>query len=177
MAFTERSRESIDRIDLMLREDSEFRDIPLTLDGYKAWYALMLGALATVIGEDEAIFARAQYVAEHDSAQLVAFTPTLLTVIDVVGASAEDAEVMTRTVSRRAIRSLRLEISDRHDTGRLGRGLYQWPGSLRLSLEYATLSAPLEFTSRSHDPYSGEPAAVMRLLDGLRQDLATSSQN
>lgn len=89
----------------------------------------------------------------------------------------ENAGVMTRTVSRRAVRSLGLEIGDRHDTDRFSRRLQQWPGALRFILEYATLAAPLEFTALSYDPYRlGEPAPAMRLLEGLRQDLAASTQ-
>lgn len=177
MAFTEKSRESIDRIDLMLREAGDFRDIPLTLEGYKPWYALVLGALATVAGEDEIVFARAQYDAERDSAQLLVFTSSLLTVVDIAGASVDNADVNTRTVSRRTVRSLGLQIGERHDDDGFGRRLQQWPGALRFTLEYSTLATPLEFAALSYDPYHlGETAPAMRLLEGLRQDLAASTQ-
>lgn len=177
MVFTDENRTTIDRLDSVLRQSDPFQNVPLTLEGYKAWYSLLLGSLTVLIGNDEVVLGHADYDEASDIARLVVFTSTLVVVADAVGASGERAEVSTRAVSRRAIRALGVQVSDRHDADSWGRAARLWPGALVFTIEYSTIAEPLKFKALSYDPWRPEMEAdAMKLLAGLRTDLANSAQ-
>jgi hypothetical protein len=178
MAFTDENRITMDRLDAVLRQSDPFQNVPITLKGYKAWYSLLLGSLTVLIGDnDEVVLGHADYDEASDNARLVLFTSTLVVVADVVGASGENAEVFSRASSRRAIRSLDVQVSDRHDVDSWGRAARTWPGALMFTVEYSSLSEPLKFKALSYNPWRPElEADAMKLLVGLREDLADSSQ-
>lgn len=178
MAFTDKNRTTMDRLDAVLRHSDPFQNIPITLEGYKAWYSLLLGSLTVLIGDDdEVVLGHADYDGASDNARLIVFTSTLVVVADVVGASGESAEVSSRASSRRAIRSLDVRVCDRHDVDSWGRAARTWPGALMFKIEYSTLPKPLKFGALSYNPWRPElEADAMKLLAGLRKDLADSPQ-
>ena len=178
MAFTDQNRTTMDRLDAVLRQSDPFQNVPLTLEGYKSWYSLLLGSLTVLIGDaDEVVLGHADYDEASDNARLVVFTRALIVVADVVGASGESAEFSSRASSRRAIRSLDVRVSDRHDVGSWGRAARTWPGSLMFTVEYSTFPEPLKFEALSYNPWRPElEADAMELLAGLRKDLADSPQ-
>lgn len=170
------SREAMDRIDTMLREDHEFRAVPLTDRGkYRSWYALTLGALASVAGEDEVVFACTLHDSAADTADFIVFTSRLVTVAKVQAASSEEPAVAFRTVSRRSLRAMSISVDSRHDVEHAERIARTWPGIITFTLEYSTLEAPLTFSGPAAHPYrDSAPAPAAVLLAGLRTDLAGS---
>lgn len=179
MAFEEIHRLSIDRLDMLFRDENPFQHVPLVdLSGdFAEWYALLLGSLAVVIGDEEVVFAQARYEEDIDSARLLVFSTNLVIVVDVTDAKSKAAAVATRTISRRAIRALSVSVSDRHDAKHWGRMSSRWPGALSFEIEYPPLSAPLRFSALAFDRYDKDKTAdSVRLLDGLRADLGASIQ-
>lgn len=177
MAFTDENRTTMDRLDAVLRQSDPFQNVPVTLQGYKAWYSLLLGSLTVSIGDDEVVLGHADYDKASDIARLVVFTSALVAVTDLVGASKDSAEVTSRATSRRAIRSLGVQVPDRHDMDPWGRAARLWPGTLTFTIEYSTMSEPLKFSALSYNPWRLElEADAMKLVKGLRIDLADSAQ-
>jgi hypothetical protein len=179
MAFTDDNRTTMDRIDSVLRYREPFQSLPITLQGYEAWYALLLGSLTTLVGDDEVVLGHADYDEAADVANLIVFTKSLVIVVDVQAANTQQAETSARAVSRRSIRSLDVQVTDRHDKETWGRRARTWPGALTFTAEYSTLTEPLKFTALSYDPYGREDEGsdATRLLAGLRADLAASTQS
>lgn len=172
MALDETSRAAMNRIDVLLRSSSDF--MPLNeRSKYLTWYALLLGALATIAGDDDVVFACSSYDEPADSAELIIYTSRLLTVVKAGDVSEDDATCEVRTVARRSLTAMSLSVSERHDTDHVERIVRTWPGMITFTLEYATLPAPLTFTASAAPPVrSDQPSDTVRLLDGLRSDLA-----
>jgi hypothetical protein len=147
MVFTEAHRVVIDRLDLLLRHNAQFRAIPLAMHGYKAWYALLLGSFAVTVGNEEVVFAHAAHDQEIDSAELLVFTTSTVAFIEVTAASEENAKVTSRTISRGSIRSLDVQVSDRHDVEHWGRTAKTWPGASRSDSSTRRSTRRWSFTS------------------------------
>lgn len=141
-------------------------------DAYAPWYARTLSSLALLVIGDQVVLAYASKKHDESEARMIIFTDRLV-IVSAVDPTANNMAA-PKVVGRPALKSMRVAASERADvTGSSSRG---WPGTLRFTLEYEGLSAPVEFLAPGVDRYSlNETAPARTLLDSLRADLARGS--
>lgn len=176
MAISNLQTRNISDIDLVLRRDSEFRDVAVvpgrnrySEPTYVPWYSKMLTTM-TLLSTGEKITAGfTEFVTGSDDAKFTVFTESLVITGTATNLNA-DAQVNTRAVPRSGLRAVELEASA---TVEMSDHRHAWPGDITALLEFDGLE-PIRITFPGLDEFEvDKPSDGMNLLNELlKEDLS-----
>ncbi|WP_337006697.1 hypothetical protein [Microbacterium sp. LB12] len=150
-----------------------FEDVPVKGERYANWYGQLLSTLSLILGDTTVLYSQTTYDAakpDHQ-AQIVLYTGSRVIVVDVADALQDDTDVQTRILSRQSLEALDVSAGMRIDTG--GSASYGWPGLLTVTAHYRGLDGEVSISALGVEPHKvDEPGPIMRLLEGLQEDLA-----
>lgn len=170
MALTEALNARFVEIDDLLRPDSDDERFSTPHGtGFAGWYSRLLSTLAVVTEGETIQYGEARFE-DGNRAVFVVVTDAQVLVARVDDTTSHTGGQAATGVPRRAIRSLSVSASSRHDvTGSIATA---WPGTLTLEATFEGLQEPVQVAGATYDRDTVDHVGkISKLLASLRADL------